>query len=159
MCMKFRAFLKKGWVSYPNYFRNCWCRKTSKMSCFRTPFDNERVNGFQTLLNSARHRYYPIFSWIRGKFRWKKSALVLSEILRLFVNILTADEKCSRYNMQNLPQQLQTLLSHKENTFSGLFTGFLKCAWILEHFKKTDEYPSLIISEIIDSEKRGYLNV
>ena len=26
-------------------------------------------------------------------------------------------------------------------------------------FPKKDEYPSLIISEIIDAEKRGYLNV
>ena len=26
-------------------------------------------------------------------------------------------------------------------------------------FWKRDEYPSLIISEIIDAEKRGYLNV
>ena len=29
----------------------------------------------------------------------------------------------------------------------------------LENFPKKDEYPSLIISEIIDTEKRGYLNV
>ena len=35
----------------------------------------------------------------------------------------------------------------------------MKCAWNLEHFRKKDEYPSLIISEIIDAERRGYLNV
>ena len=29
----------------------------------------------------------------------------------------------------------------------------------LEHFRKKDEYPSLIISDIIDAKKRGYLNV
>ena len=29
----------------------------------------------------------------------------------------------------------------------------------LKHFQKKDEYPSLIISEIIDAERRGYLNV
>ena len=29
----------------------------------------------------------------------------------------------------------------------------------LEHFRKKDEYPRVIISEIIDAEKRGYLNV
>ena len=29
----------------------------------------------------------------------------------------------------------------------------------LEHFQKKDGYPSLIISEIIDAERRGYLNV
>ena len=43
--------------------------------------------------------------------------------------------------------------------FSGFFITFLKGAWNLEHFQKKDEYPSLIISEIIDAERRGYLNV
>ena len=61
--------------------------------------------------------------------------------------------------MKNLPQQIQMLLSHKQKTFSRFFIAFLKCAWNLEHFQKKDEYPSLIISEIIDAERRGYLNV
>ena len=61
--------------------------------------------------------------------------------------------------MQNLPQQFQTRLSLKQKTFSGFFIAFMKCAWNLENFLKKDEYPSLIISEINDAEKRGYLNV
>ena len=80
-------------------------------------------------------------------------------MLRLFVNVLTADEKYSCSNMQNFPQQFQTLLSKKQNTFSGFFIAFLKCAWNLEHFQKKDEYPRLMISEIIDGETRGYSNV
>ena len=47
----------------------------------------------------------------------------------------------------------------ENKTFSGFFIAFLKCAWNVEHFQKTDEYPRLIISEIIDAERRGYLNV
>ena len=43
--------------------------------------------------------------------------------------------------------------------FCGFFIAFLKCAWNLEHFEKKDEYPSLIISEIMDCERGGYLNV
>ena len=89
----------------------------------------------------------------------KKSPSVWYEILRLFVNALTVDEKYSGNNMWNLPQQFQTPASQKQNTFSGVFNAFLKYAWNLEHFQKKDEYPSLIISEIIDAEKRGYLNV
>ena len=61
--------------------------------------------------------------------------------------------------MQNLGQQFQTPLSQKQNTFSAFFIAFLKYAINLEHFQKKDEYPSLIISEIIDAERRGYLNV
>ena len=89
----------------------------------------------------------------------KKSSSVWYEILRLFVNALTADDKYSDSNMQNFPQQFQTVLSQKQKTLSGFFIAFMKCAWDLEHFQKNDEYSSLIISEIIDAERRGYLNV
>ena len=61
--------------------------------------------------------------------------------------------------MQNLPQQFQTPASQKQNIFSGFFIEFLKCAWNFKHFQKKDEFSSLIISEIIDAERRGYLNV
>ena len=81
------------------------------------------------------------------------------EILRLFVNALTADDKYSDNYMQNLPKQFQAPLSHKQKTFPGFLIAFLNCAWNLEHFQEKDEYPSLIISEMIDAERRGYLNV
>ena len=87
------------------------------------------------------------------------SALVWSEILRLFVNTLTADNKYSRCNVHNFAQQVQTLLSQKQKTFCVFLIAFLKCAWNLEHFEQKDEYPSLIISEIMDCERGGYLNL
>ena len=86
---------------------------------------------------------------------WKKSPSVWYVILRLFVNALTADDKYSASNMRNLPQKFQTPASEKQNTFSGLFNAFMKYAWNLEHFQKKDEYPSLILSEIIDAKRRG----
>ena len=90
---------------------------------------------------------------------WKKLPSVWYEILRLFVHALTADDKYSGNNMQNLPEQFQTPLSQKPKIFSWFFIAFLKCACNLEHFQKKDEYPSLIISEFIDAKRRGYLNV
>ena len=90
---------------------------------------------------------------------WKKSPWVLYEILRLLFNVLTADDKYSGSNMQNLQQQFQTPLSQKQKTFSEFFIAFLKCTLNLEHFQKKDEYPSLIISGIIETERRGYLNL
>ena len=90
---------------------------------------------------------------------WKKSPSVWYEILRLFVHALTADEKYSGSNMQNFPLQFQTPLSQKQKTFSRFFIAFLKGAWNLEHFEKKNEYPRLIISEIIDAQRRGYLNI
>ena len=61
--------------------------------------------------------------------------------------------------MQDLRQHFQTLLSQKQKTFSGFFIALLKCAWNLEHFQEKDEYPRLIISELIDAKGRGYINV
>ena len=61
--------------------------------------------------------------------------------------------------MRNFAQQFQTPASQKQKIFSWFFIAFLKYAWNVEHFQKKDEYPSLIISEIIDAERRGYLNV
>ena len=61
--------------------------------------------------------------------------------------------------MQNFPQQFQTSISQKQKMFSGFFIAYLEYASNLEHFQKKDEHPSLVISEILDSETVGYLNV
>ena len=50
------------------------------------------------------------------------------------------------------------IISKTEDSF-WIFFAFLKCAWKLEHFEKKDECPSLIISEIIVSERGCYWNV
>ena len=140
-------------------FRKDVATETSRRSCFRTPFGNQRVNGFQTPLKIDRHHYYPCFPWIPGKVSWKKTALLWSLILRVFANTLTADDNSLWRNMQNFLKQLETLLSEKRKTFSGFFIPFLKCAWNFKHFEKKNEGPSLIISEIIVSERGCYWNV
>ena len=50
------------------------------------------------------------------------------------------------------------IISEKKDFF-WFFIAFWKCAKNLERFQKEDEYPSLMISEGNDAEKRGYLNV
>ena len=87
------------------------------------------------------------------------SELVTSEISRLFLNTLSPDDKYSRRNMHIFWQQLPTPLSPEENTFSRFLIAFLKCASNLEHSKRKEEYASLIISEIIASERDIYLSV
>ena len=61
--------------------------------------------------------------------------------------------------MQNFSQQLQTPISQKQKIFSGFFIAYLEYASNLEHFEKKDQHPSPVISEIIDSQTVGYLNV
>ena len=55
---------------------------------------------------------------------WEKSPSVWYEILTLFVKTLTADDKHSGSNMQNLPEQFQTSLSQKKKTFSDFLLYF-----------------------------------
>ena len=47
----------------------------------------------------------------------------------------------------------------KERFFLIFFIKFLKYAWHLEHSEKKEQYPSLIITEIIASERHIYLSV
>ena len=87
------------------------------------------------------------------------SALGTCEIFRLFVHTLTPDDKYSRRYMQIFWQQFQRPLSQKGMVVFGFFIEFLKCSWNLEHSEKKEEYPTLIITEIIASERDLYLNV
>ena len=57
--------------------------------------------------------------------------------------------------MLNFTKQFKAPLPQKQKTFSGLFLAFLKCALNLEDFLKKDEYSSLVISKVIDSEIGG----
>ena len=47
----------------------------------------------------------------------------------------------------------------KERLFFIFFIKFLKYAWHLEHSEEKEEYPSLIFTEIITSERDIYLSV
>ena len=49
-------------------------------------------------------------------------------------------------------------LSQKQPTFSGLFNAFLQSTKNFANFEKKDQLQSLNISEVIESEKCGYLN-
>ena len=64
------------------------------------------------------------------------SALVTSEIFRLFVNTLTPDVKYSRRNMQNFWKQLQTRLSQKRKTFFDFSLHFWNVRDIEKILKK-----------------------
>ena len=82
-----------------------------------------------------------------------------SEIFRLCLNTLIPDDKYSGRNMQTFWQKVQTVLSDKKETCFRFFIEFPKCAWKLEHSERKEEYPSLIITEIIASQRDVYLSV
>ena len=86
------------------------------------------------------------------------SALVTSEIFRLFVSMLTPDVKYSRRNMHIFWQQFQTPLSKKKRLFL-IFYCISEMCMKLRTFWKKKEYPSVIILAIIASEIDVYLSV
>ena len=64
------------------------------------------------------------------------SLLVISEILGLFVNTLTADDKQSCRNSKNLRQPIQMQWSKKDETFFEFFASFLKLSSVFQIFEK-----------------------
>ena len=72
-------------------------------------------------------------------FSWKKAILVLYKIIRFFVNTLTANEKYSLVNRDNLTQPIEILLSQKKKTFSQFSSAFLKASLNFGHFGKKDQ--------------------
>ena len=52
---------------------------------------------------------------------------------------MTADDKYSLLNRDNLTQPIPTILSHKQKTFSDLFLAFSKSTLNFEHFQKKDD--------------------
>ena len=84
---------------------------------------------------------------------------VRSELLERFVYILTADYQYSRWNRENLWQQVPKPISWKPKCFSGSLFTFLKSTSNWEWFEKKDQSQSLSITEIIHCETGSYLNV
>ena len=78
-------------------------REKPKKPCFRGALDRQHGKWVETL-----------------------SLLVIQKILRLFVNILTVNDKHYLLNRDNLTQPIQMQLSKKQKTFSEFFFQFLK---------------------------------
>ena len=57
----------------------------------------------------------------------------------MFVNRLTADDKYSLLNRDNLTQQIQMQFSQKQKAFSQIFFAFSKSTLNFEHYQKKDD--------------------
>ena len=68
---------------------------------------------------------------------------------------MSAVDKCSLPNTDNLMQPNHMQLSQKLKTFWESFSAFSKSSLNFEHFKKKDDAPSSFISEGTACEKRG----
>ena len=130
-------------------------RYMSKKFHFRLPFQKEHGKRVSTLFKFERQNLYHIYWSTRTHFSCRKSLLGICKSLRLFVNTMSAVEKCSLRHTDNLMQPIHIELSQKLKTFSQFFRAFSKSRLNFEHFQKKDEAHSLFISEATACEKRG----
>ena len=79
----------------------------SKRPRFRKAFDSQLPKKSQILLESARQHFLSYFSSVLGKLSWKMSLLLICEILVLFLDTLTVDEKHFLRNSQFFQQLIQ----------------------------------------------------
>ena len=61
----------------------------------RTLMESQHVKVAEGMLKSSRQYFCQIFWSLRNQISYKKFFLVVSEIVRLFLNILTPDDKYS----------------------------------------------------------------
>ena len=70
---------------------------------------------------------------------WKISLSLKLEILGVFVNTLTADDKYAVPDFKNLRFPIQMQLSCKRKFFSRIFVLFIESASSLQHFQKKED--------------------
>ena len=68
---------------------------------------------------------------------------------------MSAVDKCSLPNTDNLMQPIHMQLSQKLKTFSGFFPAFSKSSLYFEYFQKKDDAHSLFICGPTACEKGG----
>ena len=120
-----------------------------EISCFRTPFDSQRIHVSKTILKSARQNFYPNFPLTKDKLSYKTSPSVRSEIAVLIVNTLTADHMDSRCHWENFLPHVQTPLSKKRKHFLEFLINFWNLQKILCIFRKNIRFIAQIIARLL----------
>ena len=129
-------------------------RYMCKKSRFMLPFQKEHSKLVSTLFKFKRHHLYHIY-WSTGRqLSCGKSLLVIWESLRLFLNTMSAADKCSLPNRDNIMQPIHMQLSQKLKTFCWFFKVFSKSRLNFEHFPKKNDPHTFFISEATACKKR-----
>ena len=89
------------------------------------------------------------------QFSGKKSLLVICKSLRLFVNTMSAFDKGSLPNRDDLMQPIHMQLSEKLKTFSRFFMVVSKSRLSFEYFQKKEDAHTLFISKTTTFDKHG----
>ena len=92
----------------------------------------------QTLLKSEPHHLYHIYWSLWTQTSRNKYLLVICKVFRMFLNILTGDDKYSLLNRDNLNLRhyFQMQLPQKQKNFLNFFFHFWNLHYVLNIFKQ-----------------------
>ena len=80
---------------------------------------------------------------------------MICQILGVFLNTLTANDKYLVLDCVNLSNPIQVQLSLQPTIFSDFFVSFLESISNFKHLNKKDDRHTYFISEITDCERLG----
>ena len=95
-----------------------------KNSRFRLPFQKQHGKRVSTLFKYERQHLYDIYSASGRQFSGNKSLLVRCKSLRLFVNTMSAVDKCCLPIRDDLMEPIDMQLSQKLKTFCSFILHF-----------------------------------
>ena len=99
-------------------------RYMCKKSRFKLPCQKEHGKWISTPFKSEREHLRHIYCSMGRQLSCIKSLLVICQRLRLFVNTMSAVDKCSLSNRDNLMQPIHMQLSQKQKHFLDFFLHF-----------------------------------
>ena len=102
-----------------NLVRYMW-----KKSCFRLRFQKEHGKRVSTLFKSKREPLAHIYCSTGSQFSGKRSLLVVWKSLKLFVNTMSAIDKCLLRNRDYLMQPIHIQLSQNLEIFLNFLMYF-----------------------------------
>ena len=142
------------------YLRDYRLRKTWLCKCLKSRVSENRST--DNMANLSKHccdlndsTFTKVIDHCDDSSIGKKCLLVLYNILRLFLNTLTADDKHYLLTTDNLMQPIQMQLSQKPKPFSQFFFVFFEFIWNSKHLPTKDHRHSWSISGNTDSKKYG----
>ena len=142
------------------YLRDYRLRKTWLCKCLKSRVSENRLT--DNMANLSKHccdlndsTFTKVIDHCDDSSIGKKCLLVLYNILRLFLNTLTADDKHYLLTTDNLMQPIQMQLSQKPKPFSQFFFVFFEFIWNSKHLPTKDHRHGWSISGNTDSKKYG----
>ena len=135
--------LKKKIIVIGNVFAKLetvknFVRPLSKKRRFRTSFDSQHVKVSLIFATSAWEHFYHVFSSLWGKLIWKRSPIVIPEMLGVFANTFTADDKYSDQDFDYFATLNSNTILSKTKIFLKLFVQFLESTSNFKQFDKKD---------------------